>query len=222
MIGIVRGAGIQQKGVKSYEKIHITDWLPTLMRAAGFNWTDFIPANEPPYQYGDGMDVWQTLATGAPSPRDWLLLETHEPNAADQCHGDALIVGDWKIIKTGPTNPPEEDGWFPPPGQDPASVNYEIKCGKIPAAQPNKNECADQYCLFNVTADPCEVHNLADQHPEVVKQLKARLQPFQATSVPPTQPVGCDPVKVKLPNGALAWQPCDAPPAMAPPLSAWQ
>ena len=38
--GIVRGAGVTKGGYTSYEKIHATDWLPTLVgMASGRNWT---------------------------------------------------------------------------------------------------------------------------------------------------------------------------------------
>ena len=70
------------------------------MATGGQDFRKFAPAGEPPYLLGDGVDVWATLSTGAPSPRDWLLLETHPD--AHTVHGDALIVGDWKIYRRGP------------------------------------------------------------------------------------------------------------------------
>lgn len=69
-----------------------------------------------------------------------------------------------------------------------------------------------QYCLFNITADPCEYTDLAKTMPEVVQDLKAKLAPFQATAVPPVQPEGCLPVQIPVGgDGGVAWQPCDAP-----------
>jgi hypothetical protein len=70
------------------------------MATGGQDFRKFAPAGEPPYLLGDGVDVWATLSTGAPSPRDWLLLETHPD--AHTVHGDAIIVGDWKIYRRGP------------------------------------------------------------------------------------------------------------------------
>ena len=89
-------------GYTLHEKVHATDWLPSLvsMATGGQDFRKFAPAGEPPYLLGDGIDVWATLSTGAPSPRDWLLLETHP--AAHTVHGDAIIVGDWKIYRRGP------------------------------------------------------------------------------------------------------------------------
>ena len=102
-------------------------------------------------------------------------------------------------------------GWVPPPGQDPARVNYSISCGPPPVKR-NASQCKNTYCLFNMTADPCEHTDLAAQYPAVLAQLVAALAPYQDTAVPPIEPLGCLPVKVPLPgdSGALAWQPCDA------------
>lgn len=43
-------------------------------------------------------------------------------------------------------------------GQDPSKVDYMIKCDAAPA---KPFDCSDHYCLFNVTADPCEHHDLS-------------------------------------------------------------
>lgn len=77
--GIIAGAGVTQPpGTVLREHVHASDWLPSLVTiAAGQPWTAFIPADEPPYLYGDGMDVSATLLHGEPSPREWVLLETH-------------------------------------------------------------------------------------------------------------------------------------------------
>jgi hypothetical protein len=51
------------------------------MATGGEDFRKYAPPDEPPYLLGDGVDVWTTLSTGAPSPRDWLLLETHPDRA---------------------------------------------------------------------------------------------------------------------------------------------
>jgi arylsulfatase B len=214
VVGIVRGAGITATNYVSFEKVHATDWLPTLVTmASGRNWTDFVSPDEPPYLLGDGVNVWDTLASGAPSPRDWLLLETHPPNATDRIHGDGLTVGDWKLLKVGSEMlaHADEDGWYPPPGEDPNTTNYSpIKCAPPPPGDnaPDPQECVKDWCLFNVTADPCEYDNVAAANPDVVATLKARLAAFSATAVPPVAPSGCVPVIQTLPNGAKVWATC--------------
>lgn len=226
--GVVAGTGIQlPAGSSLTESVHATDWLPTLVSmASGANWTTFIPPTEPPYQLGDGMDVWSSLSTGAPSPRDYILLETHPANASDgdRVHGDGLIVGQWKLLRWGPTMPQVENGWFPPPGQDPANTTYTVNCGGPPPSKVDPNACGgSSWCLFDIDADPCEYNDVSAQHPDIVDQLKARLATFQATAVPPLVPTGCNSVPVRVyPSQALAWWPCDLPPPPPPPVLALQ
>ena len=67
--------------------------------------------------------------------------------------------------------------------------------------------CNETYCLFNVSADPCEHHELSAQHPEIVAAMVKRIADYQATAVPPVKGQGCKPVI----NKKGAWRPCDAP-----------
>jgi hypothetical protein len=160
---------------------------------------------------GDGIDVWQTLSTGAPSPRDWLLLETHPVDATPQSrvHGDAIIIGDMKIYKRGPDFAQVENGWFPPPGQDPKTTKYSLSCGAPqPAQQPSKQACVDKFCLWNVTADPCEYFDLADKYPDIVSALVQRLNKFMLTAVPLETGSGCETKKVPAGDN-YSFVPCD-------------
>lgn len=200
--------------------VHVTDWLPTLVHAmsGSAEWQSFAPEGQPPFEEGDGLDLWPALAAGAPamSPRDWLLVETHPTDAqcGSRVHGDALLVGDWKLVRLDTQiSRPDENGWFPPPGQDPSSTPYMVRCSASGAAPrtgsaPDPKQCVCSWCLFNVTADPCEYTDLAPQFPGVVAELQERLTNFSRTAVPPVQPSGCAPLRVPLPNGALVWQPC--------------
>eukprot|EP00966_Prymnesium_polylepis_P321356 7377670-Prymnesium_polylepis.1 len=226
VVGFVRGPGIP-KGVRTYEKHHATDWLPTLVSmASGRSWTNFVPKREAPYVLGDGVDNWPMLKAGGASgssARDWLLYETHEAGRAERTHGDALVVGDLKLIKTGNINPSNENGWHVPPGEDGNATTYTVaeRCGpSLRVGNADTSECASEWCLFNITADVCEYYNLAGQRPDDVARLVKRLADFQATAVPTIEPEGCEPVKVpnsvwEPSHGGSSWQPCDGP--MTPP-----
>jgi arylsulfatase A-like enzyme len=63
--------------------LHVVDMYPTLANLAGAS-----TANSKPL---DGMDVWQTISTGSPSPRTELIYNI-EPFRA------GVREGDWKLI----------------------------------------------------------------------------------------------------------------------------
>ena len=228
VVGAIRGPGIPS-GTVSYEKMHATDWLPTLvsMATGGGDWRKWIPASEPPYAPGDGVNNWPMLQAGGAkgsSARDWLLYETH-PENTESNHGDAFVLGDFKIIRTSSTNPSDENGWHVPPGEDANATTYAIarRCGGAAALQRgNAGSVAGgtchfpKWCLFNVAVDACEYSDLAGARPKDVARLVRALAAYQATAVPPVEPKGCMPVQVnnsvwgKHANGA-SWQPCDGP-----------
>lgn len=65
------------------QPLHVTDWFPTFAKLAGGSTEKSKPL--------DGMDVWDTVSTGAPSPRKEVLYNV-DPL------GGALSVGDWKLV----------------------------------------------------------------------------------------------------------------------------
>ena len=66
-----------------------------------------------------------------------------------------------------------------------ASTPYIVNCGpKPPDAAINCNVSV-RPCLYNITADPCEYHNLADQMPEAVTKLMELFTDYSRTAIPP-------------------------------------
>lgn len=215
---IIKGAGIEKTNYISNELMYAADWLPTLVSmASGGNqdWQSFKPSQDPPFQYGDGYNLWNTLSRGEPSPRDHILVETHPIVAENRTRGDALIIGDWKIVKVTDTlNNQMQDGWFAPPGEDYLTMNYTIQCGETLKEGKNRPEgqCITDWCLFNLRDDPCEYHDVAKLHPQKVQELVKKLEEFQATAVLEEGVYDCMPAFVNLPEedgGETVWRPCD-------------
>ena len=73
--------------------------------------------------------------------------------------GGALRAGDWKIVIRG----------------DRSAVDTQQNTRKSPA----KAE------LFNLSEDPAEQNNLAEQHPDKLRELRTRLNEYARSAVPP-------------------------------------
>lgn len=218
-IGLMFGAGIHLRGDLNF-KMHATDWLPTLVHAAsGQQWERFISQHEPAYLLGDGLDLWPALSFGQKSPRNWILLETHHPtrnHKSARIHGDGLIVGDWKLLRSAAINPQIQNGWFIPPGLDLKTASFSVTCGTEQPFTVDRNECSYEsgWCLFHLASDPCEHNNVAASYPGILKSMVRALEDFSSTAVEPVHPEGCMPIKVSvqlvLGETSTAWQPCDA------------
>lgn len=203
--GGVRAAGfvysnwIEKPGRTSMDLMHITDWVPTLVNLAGGTIKSPV----------DGVDQWGMLSNGEPSARKEILLNID----LHVYKNKALRYGDWKIIQETGT----WDGWYAPPGGQSAhdedeyirfqsNNNYVVRCGLKPANISTTCFKAPNFCLFNITEDPCEYHDLSETYPKILEQLKTRLELYQEGMVPARRNTTVDPrCNPKLYNGV--WQP---------------
>eukprot|EP00035_Acanthoeca_spectabilis_P015721 m.316085 g.316085 ORF g.316085 m.316085 type:complete len:205 (-) comp16419_c0_seq4:739-1353(-) len=142
-VGFIRGPGLPV-GQVSAGYVHAADWFHTLLRvglygpnvtvpsstsAAGVR--GLLPATEPPFLPGDGMDVWDSIrGVAGAAIRSEVLHEAH-PHGSTEGNGAALRVGDLKIvIKTGSSwstgsGIGSNDGWFGgPESSDNVSGSY--------------------------------------------------------------------------------------------------
>ena len=215
------GPGVPTGGAHVAANVHVTDWLPSLVSAAsgGQDFRKWSPPGEPPFALGDGVDVWASLVSGAPSPRTWVLLETEHGAGGGTTHGFGLIEGPWKIVSLS-ESPAYQNGWFPPAGQDPAATPYTVACnggGAPPRQGAAPAQCKyPTPCLFNIETDPCEYDDVAAAQPAVLAQMQAALANFTRTAVKPSGGSGCMPRLIEIAGSAggtaYAWRPCDAPP----------
>ncbi len=110
----------------------------------------------------DGKDIWPCITKGEESPHKEILL-----NAATTT--GAIRVGDWKLVINGHIG-----------SNDEAEDNQPDKRDRS-----QKSKAPDQIELFNLADDRSEKKNLADSHPQKVKELRARYDVYAAEAVQP-------------------------------------
>jgi arylsulfatase A-like enzyme len=109
----------------------MVDVMPTLLALAGGKSNADHPF--------DGRDMWSTIADGAPSPNEDVLINV-------EAFRGAIRKGNWKLLKI--------------------------------ALLPGKTE------LFDLAADPGETTNVAEQNPEIARDLEGRLLAYAKQQKP--------------------------------------
>ncbi|GFS05555.1 arylsulfatase [Elysia marginata] len=205
-VGFVHSPLLHNPGRIVNEKVHVVDWLPTLLQAAEGEGFKSQEKSEKDLDL-DGIGMWPEISGSsgrATWPRQEVLLNI---DPTDKFGG--IIVGDYKLVYG---NIPIS-GWFPPPGEvtgeakvagDDFSAPVEnvllfrpeieksvggkpitIECGVMPMNATKQCQPEKAPCLFDLRGDPCEYHNVASDLPEVVTRLEERLIQYYLTMIPP-------------------------------------
>ncbi|XP_033124041.1 arylsulfatase J-like [Anneissia japonica] len=161
------------KGTVSKELYHVSDWFPTFVEGiAGGNTDGTKPL--------DGFNQWESIRDGTDSSRtellhnidplwtvaggrDWVVKESPFNVSINA----ALRQGDWKIV-TGDTG---FWGWYAPPDTGIDTINGTTTNEQVT-------------WLYNITADPLEMNDLSDEHPDILMTMLEKLQEYYLNSVP--------------------------------------
>jgi arylsulfatase A-like enzyme len=149
-------------GVRKDAPVHIIDWFPTLLEVAGGSLAQPLPL--------DGKSLIPFLTLDQPTPHESLLL-VQSPERA------AIRAGDWKLLQL--TESAAADA--APSGKRGGAAAK--KSNRRQAPQPTGNSE-----LYNLSSDPEERQNVANEHPDVVRRLKTQLDEYLKDAVPPGQP----------------------------------
>ena len=89
-------------------------------------------------------------------------------------------------IKPTGESPATGDSWYES-GSDPSLYTHSVQCEQPPPVDAADFCNATRLpCLFNLTADPCEYHDLSARLPQEMAMLTARLAWYGARAVPNT------------------------------------
>ena len=122
------------------------DIYPTLLAAAGVTPTTKLP----------GLNLLEQLKTGQPIERDELFGESFSHDIADPADPERSLInrwcidGKWKLI-----------------------LSYADVPASVTPSFQRENSKPPQ--LFDLSEDPNETKNLAQQHPEIVQPLKQKI-----------------------------------------------
>jgi len=170
---------LNRQGEISNNLMHVTDWLPTFISAAGGNLDELL--NE---QSIDGIDQWASLLGNTESPRTEMIynIDPGSRNSKEFFIHAGIRVNEMKLLLGNP-------------GQPDRAIPVEEVIEMDEALEEQLNyllhlfASTDIPCplvrLYNLTADPNEQHNLAKEMPEHVELLTERLQPYFDTMLAP-------------------------------------
>ncbi|XP_023222963.1 arylsulfatase B-like isoform X1 [Centruroides sculpturatus] len=211
--GGVRGVGfIWSKLFKQQPRIernliHITDWLPTFYHAAGGDVSDLTDIY--------GINQWKTLVHDKPTSREEILHNIDPIDGAS-----ALRFRNYKLVNGSNSNGEynawygpsgRDDDYFLSRYKKLLRSSYSWKVleeegllyntdkffTRLPDncysdSKRNNSNCDPNSapCLFDILKDPCELENIANEQPKVVKYILNRLKFWKASAVPPiNQPI---------------------------------
>jgi arylsulfatase A-like enzyme len=139
-------------GERNREMLHIVDWYPTLVRLAGGSLEQELPL--------DGLDIWETLAHGAPSPHAEVLLNASPTEGA-------IRAGDWKLVIHH------------------AIEATEPRIDRRGNVRPGREGREETMELYNLANDLSEANDVAAEHPDRVADLRARYDLYAGEAVTP-------------------------------------
>ncbi|KAL4219483.1 hypothetical protein ACF0H5_022061 [Mactra antiquata] len=181
------GNGLAKSGYTYDGMIHAVDWHPTIVAAAG---------GELPHKESstiDGINQWEALSTGSESKRTEFVYNLDNEQMAPTGHA-AIRVGKYKLIDgyPGPFR-----SWYPPDqvtkdecdcSDEREYYNCLQKRDTVRLIDAQEKGLGGMWAgegLYDLTVDPNERNDISKQHPDIVKELKDKLDEYRKSYVTP-------------------------------------
>lgn len=148
------------RGKNTSAAMHVSDWYTTFSGLAGVDHAD----DHDGVPSVDGVDQWPVISGQTTAPQRTEIFVAK----------NTLIQDEWKLIATGAGDARWSGPLYP----------------KVPAeGEKHSTICGGKTpCLFNIITDVSERHNVAENNPDVVARLQARLDELMVGVFVPTQP----------------------------------
>jgi len=160
-------AGGLSGGRQAPEMVHMTDWFPTLLAAAGLE--------APGHLKLDGVNVLPVLLgeQGKVETRRFWQWNRYQPDITSNA---AMRDGDWKLVRPAIREAMDVPDvfWLAVSMYGP---EYFIHNGVFrPPYPPREVPSPPPPELYNITEDPLEQRNLADRYPEQTRKMLRELE----------------------------------------------
>ncbi|KAL4235780.1 hypothetical protein ACF0H5_004171 [Mactra antiquata] len=183
----VVGSGLEKSGYTYDGMIHAVDWHPTIVAAAGGE----LPKSE--YDSIDGVNQWEALSTGGESKRTEFVYNLDNALMPPTGHA-AIRVGKYKLIdgypgpfrtwylpdqvETEECNPSDERGYYECLQKRDAAKLKDTEKKGLEGIWAGEG-------LYDLSVDPNERNDISRLHPDVVKELKKKLNEYRKSLVRP-------------------------------------
>ena len=203
-----------------YEQvISVTDWLPSLLKAADIKY---------PIKDLDGTDFWEQIIGNNRTPKRRTIVHVLD----DIFEYQSIRDGDWKYVNGSRYNDLVQ-GWVGEVGNETMNLNYldavrnsdtakalkgyglindrkmEVIRNKLNIDCGQKKTPCDPFngpCLFHIDVDPCEMNNVVKKYPQVLKHFEDLLAEKRKFAVPSVRTFYVDPLAhPSLHNYTWSW-----------------
>ena len=173
---VVRGSHYSQL-------MHMVDWYPTLLEAAGIDVRD-LGLN---YSL-DGVSQWRGIVGNVSSSggynTDFRDTMYYGLTTVPYLMYDAVQYQGYKLVNTSGGGP---SGWYPPMNATNHGdrVSYEMMMQEYNEATVSTNL---SWLLFDLVSDPTEHFDVSNENPDLVQQMRDIMVAFEESGVPQNLP----------------------------------